>query len=290
MKPKWLEALMDRTEDMFRRKNDLPPALRLEKYVILGDYANFEASQEPKEDDKQITTVMFALESKVLPLVLETVVISERVHRKLMGINKKILGDPSRVSEKFSGRDKQGNLLIGHTHIKILPLDRNNDGRIDHLMITGKEPFTKDEIKSIYAMKSIWQSDGKPDIKLIPLQWGTMEEVAIDIGSKKFRSETPFILTRHYRKGRGNFSQWLKEEVKKECKYHGYPEPVSINLLDTLSKNGHRFHWIEFVRSRKGDPSRMGYGFEIEFSEPVLSPFSIGYGSHYGLGIFSSIE
>ncbi len=286
----WLEALMDRTVDMFRRKNDLPPALKMENYVISSEYVKFKHSQENKETDNHITTVMFALESKVLPLMLETVVISERVHRKLMGINKKIMGDPSRVSEKFSGRDKQGNLLIGHRHVKILPLDRNNDGRIDHLMITGKEPFNTDEIKSIYAMKSIWQSDGKPDIQLIPLQWGTMEEVAGDLRSKKFRSETPFILTRHYRKGRGDFNEWLREEVKKECKNHGFPEPVSINRIDKLNRDGHSFHWIEFVRNRKNDPSRAGYGFELEFSEPVLSPISIGYGSHYGLGIFLPIS
>ena len=56
--------------------------------------------------------------------------------------------------------------------------------------------------------------------------------------------------------------------------------------LLSLHGKGHSFEWIEFRRGRKGDPDQLGYGFRIEFEKPVVGPISMGYGAHYGLGLF----
>ena len=48
------------------------------------------------------------------------------------------------------------------------------------------------------------------------------------------------------------------------------------------------FEWVEFRRNRKDDAPRPGYGFRLEFDEPVPAPFSLGYGCHYGLGQFAA--
>ena len=48
------------------------------------------------------------------------------------------------------------------------------------------------------------------------------------------------------------------------------------------------FEWVEFRRNRKDDTPRPGYGFCLEFDEPVPVPFSLGYGCHYGLGQFAA--
>ena len=54
--------------------------------------------------------------------------------------------------------------------------------------------------------------------------------------------------------------------------------------------NGRSLRWIEFRRERLfGGGSRgqgMGYGFVIEFAEPVPGPLCLGYGCHFGLGLF----
>jgi len=54
--------------------------------------------------------------------------------------------------------------------------------------------------------------------------------------------------------------------------------------------NGRSLRWIEFRRERLlGGGSRgqgLGYGFEVEFAEPVLGPLCLGYGCHFGLGAF----
>lgn len=32
------------------------------------------------------------------------------------------------------------------------------------------------------------------------------------------------------------------------------------------------------------------YGFEIEFAEPVCGPIALGFGCHFGLGLFLPVE
>ncbi|EQD66191.1 hypothetical protein B1A_08231 [mine drainage metagenome] len=282
----WFDALAYSTKDILERNDSSPPAFKQHTYAISDTCFSVDRHPLTKQSNKKITSVLLGLESKILPLATETVVISERIHRKLLGIDKRISGEYSKVSSKFSGRDSEGKRLTGHRHIYIIPWDSNNDGRIDHVLITGKDEFNHSEIQSLNALTSIWQSGGKPDIKLVPIQWGMIEEISANFKTTKFKSETPFLPTRHYRKGRGIFDQWLEQEVKHECKNHGYPEPVSVRRLDKLDKAGHSFHWIEFVRSRKGDQVASGYGFEIVFSEPIFAPFAIGYGAHFGLGTF----
>ena len=284
---RWIDALKETTEDMFKRGDSIPPAFKQERYAISDSCFFIDQNRTVYRSEKNVTSVLFALESKILPLVLDTVIISERVHRKLMGINRRITGDQSKVSSKFSGRDSNGKFLTGHRHVSILPWDADNDGRIDHMLIAGKDSLDQREMQSLNALKSLWQSGGKPDIRIIPIQWGTMEKIAVNETGTRFTSETPFVPTRHYRKGRGDFNQWLINEVKRESANHGLPAPISVRRIQRLEKKGHSFYWAEFVRGRKGDQRRSGYGFEIIFAEPVQSPFSIGYGAHFGLGLFS---
>ena len=104
--------------------------------------------------------------------------------------------------------------------------------------------------------------------------------------SKRVVSATPFVAGRHWRKGRGSLEDFLKEEIRRECRNHGLRDPDSVKL----APSPWLFEWIEFRRNRKDDPPQPGYGFELEFAEPVCVPFSLGYGCHFGLGQFSAVS
>lgn len=287
----WMETFTCTTSDMLDRNLNVPPGFQFVTY--LRRYDCFRASRlvvsEP--DNYGYTAVIYALDSKVHPSVKETMDLSERIHRKIMGRDKRLANGSERRSSNFSGRDEFGRPLKDHKHTYILPVDRDNDGWLDHLIIFSKTPFDNNEVRILDGLDHTWQPDGKPDIYFVPLKWGSYEDIfSFEMKGQRFRSSTPFVPPRHYRKGRGDFMEWLAGEVKKEAVYHGLPEPVEVKPVEKLSlMNGRSLRWLEFRRSRKGESRQLGYGFEIVFPEPVSQPVALGYGAHFGLGQFAPV-
>jgi len=282
----WLDALAWTTDDMFRARMSEPPAFRFVPYLRPENYFAVVPAPRTRKHGKEINAVMYSLESKVPPRIISALEIAEQVRVRLMGIHKKTVGDPAKVSPKFSGKSPDGTSLKGHKHTFILPLDTDRDGKIDHLLVRCRDPFNDAELASLDHLSSLWQADGKPEIRCIPLQWGVFGQIQGTRPSQYFRSETPFVPPRHYRKGRGDFVEWLAAEVRREARNHGLPEPVIVKPVERLKRRGHDYSWLEFRRNRKGDEAGIGYGFELEFAGPVTGPFTIGYGAHFGLGLF----
>ncbi|RQD81496.1 MAG: type I-U CRISPR-associated protein Cas5/Cas6 [Methanocalculus sp. MSAO_Arc2] len=289
-KPKtldWMDALAFSTTEMHKACLNVPPAFQYVTYLRSAECFKVRPSPQRAYKNPEYTGVIYALESKVTPPVTATIEVSERIHRKLMGIYKRVTGDPEKISPLFSGKDTEGRPLKGHQHIFVLPLDRDNDGWLDHLAIVSRTPFSNLERLALDRLDTIWQPDGKPDIFFVPLKWGKKEEILGVDGDTRFVSSTPFVPPRHYRKGRGTLSEWLETEVRREASYHGLPEPVLIEPLEKLElRNKRHVRWLEFRRNRKGDPDKMGYGFILTFAEPVSRPIALGYGAHFGLGHF----
>jgi CRISPR-associated protein Csb2 len=124
-------------------------------------------------------------------------------------------------------------------------------------------------------------------IRVIATWRGKFEDPAVRPSAKVVQSVTPFAPTLHWRRGRGSREQFLAEQVRRECRNHGLPEPVRVELLE---KSPGLFEWVEFRRNRKDDTPRPGYGFRIEFDEATPALFSLGYGCHFGLGQFDAVR
>ncbi len=284
--PSWMEAISWSTSEMLGLRQSEPPAFRYQTYIRPYHCFDIEPTPLRAAQGPIVNGVLYAIESKVLPRVTSTIEISERFRRKLMGIHKKISGHPTKVSQKYSGKDLSGKPLKGHKHLYILPQDRDRDGLLDHILAVCRDPLDLGEQLALDRITSIWQPDGKPDIQMIPIQWGKIGDLKGTEPSTCFTSATPFLPPRHYRKGRGDFMDWIISEVSNEAENHGLPRPISIKPVSNLVTRGHEFRWLEFRRSRKGESSQIGYGFKLIFSEPVSGPIALGYGAHFGLGLF----
>src|SRR5690606_16018485 len=106
--------------------------------------------------------------------------------------------------------------------------------------------------------------------------------------SRTWVSETPFVPPR-FAKVRGGTMRdrpedqlrWLIAEVLDR-------EAEAIETYS--SKADAAFGWNRFTRVRKKDRGRSGgrpgFGFRITFTEPVAGPIALGYGAHFGLGLF----
>ena len=287
-KTEWFDALMLKTSDIIYKGISSPYALEFTYYLIENPEIKEDKSKKSLAGRLKVKNFLYSIDSKVPPMATDSLIIAERIHKKINGIYGKMSNNGRSVN--LSGINPDGSISKGHRHIFILPLDLNNNGRISHILIRNKEYFTQKELLALDRTRSIWQSNGRPDIKLIPKEWGEDNEISVIQKSKRFKSITPVVLTRHYRKGRGDYYQWLCNELNHEFANHGLPKPVSFKLLNKSSKNGHSYYWLDFRRNRKNDPVNLGYGFEVVFEDYVPGPFSVGYGAHFGLGTFMPVK
>jgi CRISPR-associated protein Csb2 len=282
----WMDAIATGTDVILGSGWSHPPAMKYVNYRRPGDCFAAGISIASKPRDPKIYSVVYALDSKVLPQVTETLKVAERVRSRLMGIHKRWAGGPEHVSRKFSGKDRFGRPLECHQHAFYLPLDTDDDGRIDHLLVYCREPFDQLERAALNEFGDLWTRDGKPGVRCVPIQW--------DATRKKhriFTSATPFVPAHYYRRGRGEFGEWLQAEIARECRNHGISDQVRVTGLPDLVVNGTRsIRWFEFRRNRKDDPVRSGFGLHLEFGQDVAGPFALGYGCHFGLGLFKAEE
>jgi CRISPR-associated protein Csb2 len=280
----WIDALSWSTNEVQEARMNLPPAMSLIIYTRLTPPFGVKRVSQISRVSSPVYGVEYVLTSRVLPSVTTTLEVAERVRRKLMGIHKRLTGAPERISLSFSGKNPLGKPATGHVHAFYLPLDRDGDGLLDHLLVVCGSPLDKTEEVALSELRTLWQPSGRPDIAFTPLRYGTRAELLPS--SHTFLSVTPFVPSRHFRKGRGDFEEWLRGEVRREAHYHSLPAPVTVTPLPHYRTKGRGIRWLEFRRNRRDDAVSPGYGFRLEFDRPVNGPFSLGYACHFGLGLF----
>jgi CRISPR-associated protein Csb2 len=282
----WLDALCWTTDKQSSLGFTLPPVLHMRAYGRPRDCFQGTMKKSQRLRTSQVQTVLYALDSKVPPLLTETLEVAERFRRIVMGCHRKLL-DSNFISPNFSGKTADGSPLRGHKHCYFLPLDLNRDGKLDHFAVTCNKAFTQTELAALDRVRQVWQRKNKPEVNCIPIVWAdSPAQIECFRPSTIFESSTPYIPTHHHRKGRGNFSAWLVEHLAYDLERLGYPRPLRIDILSELPRKGRPIRWLEFRRNRKGSSPRQAFGFRLEFSEPVVGPIVAGYNAHFGLGLF----
>jgi CRISPR-associated protein Csb2 len=279
----WLDALTYSTSELLKQRRSAPPAMRTVPYVRPQEALVTHVPRQPRESKSVTQAVLLSLDSTVLPLSTATVEVAEQIRAKLMGIHKRIAGDPALVSPTFAGKTRDGKPDVGHSHVFIMPIS-NGKGRIHRVLlyVNAVAGFERNELRAILQLRSLWQSAGRPDVRCVATWRGMASDEKLRPLANTAVSTTPFATVRHWRKGRGEPIDFLREEVRRECRNHGLPPPSRIELWEAPPP----FEWVEFRRNRKNDPPRDGHGFRLQFEMPVRVPFGLGYGCHFGLGQF----
>jgi len=109
--------------------------------------------------------------------------------------------------------------------------------------------------------------------------------------SRRWRSVAPFSLPRFANRGAGKPPRprdLPEAQLVRELRVRGLPEPTTIKSIEGYAVGGRPLvRWLDFhTRRFKGDQGYGLAGFEIEFAEPIQGPLALGFGSHFGLGLF----
>jgi CRISPR-associated protein Csb2 len=296
--PPW--NLLAETADLHHERWSDPPGSRWLTYLRPADaFAVSGKRQRPLRQASGFTVARYALDGTVLPLIQETLSLGELARRYLQGrYGKQTNGATSPI---FSGKATDGTPLRDHRHAFYLPTDEDNDGRLDHLTVSARgQPglqgedlgFEGAELRTLDSFRRVRQVSGKPDLQLVLLGVGKREDwtdVPLFARSQRWQSVTPFVPPRH-QKTRGRKRETPEEQLRDELRWRGLPAPFAVHQLPRYELEGRSVRWIEFRRERLfGEGSRgqsLGYGFIIEFAEPVAGPLCFGYGCHFGLGLF----
>ena len=281
-----LDALSVDTRDLRRVGWSQPPAVRKVSYLRPLD------ALRPKPAIHRVrmpvvTAVNFILDGKPLPRVEDTLRMGELMRSAVMGQCKRVFGEAN-IPPVLSGHDLPESNR--HRHAFYLPWDSNGDGRLDRVLVYVPDGLGDVEQHALGKVQGLWQRGGA-EWRLALEGSGTAEVAnALTAASAGWVSVTPYLCPWHAKKRFG-----IDEQIRRECRERGMPEPVTTEALDEVEVGrGRRRRPVHFqrFRSRRGlsQPDRLGSFRRLVFPEPVAGPLALGFGCHYGLGLFRPVS
>lgn len=277
----WLDALSLDTGELQAAGWSAPPAARQVYYLRRKNALRFMAATPAyakPHPSERITTARYALYAKPLPRFTDAVRVGETLRMALMGRARRLFGDA--IPASLSGHDlPDGNR---HGHAFFLP-EGNTEGRIDHLLVHAPDGFDAQARAALAELKSIHTSEGA-EWRLMLEGLGELESFPSSQSLRQstvWLSASPYLHPWHNKKGFG-----VSEQIARECRLRGLPEPAVVELMPDAKPRALDFRRF---RSRRGlrQPDRQGCFLKLTFDAPVCGPMALGFGCHFGLGLFT---
>lgn len=285
-----------------------PPGSRWIDYIRKTTAFQPTAIRAPRKSQSKITVARFAIASNVLPRITQAVSVADRFHKTLVSYADKRQMKNSGI---FTGLGPDKQPLADHQHSHIFCEIGEKRDTIGFITLYAPGGF-EDEAQTIIedVQRSRLWGRGDHDINLILLGFGDINtfESPLFGKSKYWRSLTPFVSTQHlktYGDGRpkldahgwqqGSAAASLRQQIEK----HGL---TANNPLVRLSQHKEgiqigrekSLRCIQFQTRRPDGGGQRGNGdcggFTLEFAQEIQGPLALGYGSHFGLGLFVPVD
>ena len=245
--------------------------------------------------DRKITVARFALSSSHLPPVTSTMPFAETAR---FAVSRNRAGNSfsgALIGKEWNDDLQKWQPMKGHRHAYFLATDEDDDGRLDHLTMYAPCGFNSDDVAAVEQIRSVKRPRSQPSIKLTLTGLGNKEDftkIPIFKKSRIWRSVTPFSLPNFPNRGGGKPPRpkdLPEAQLIKELKSRALPAPVRIERIASYeTANRAKIYWPKFyaTRLRKDMQGKGLYGFEIEFENETQGAIAIGFGCHFGLGLF----
>lgn len=234
------------------------------------------------------------------PSVQQTLRVGESIHRAWVA---RVAGGGHVDAPELTGQNRFGQPLSGqHEHSHVLPVDLDDDGELDHVVIyvpMGMSTRVLDGLSNLLeifrAGGGVWfglrrqsQREAEQVMQHFCRMSGSKSDDGGHLGSREWISWTPFVAPR-YIKPRGRNT--LEGQLRDELSSRGFRSGAEDVECVALALGRDYFGGFELSRreGRSSPPARLGYSIRLRFREPVLGPLVLGYGSHFGLGLFRAV-
>ena len=85
----------------------------------------------------------------------------------------------------------------------------------------------------------------------------------------------------------------VEDQIRRECRERGLPEP-QIEPIEYIMVKGRQRRPIHFhrFRNKRGltQPDTQGSFWKLTFNEPIAGLLALGFGCHFGLGMFQATD
>lgn len=298
----WLDAVGVETSELQAAGWSAPPAAQLVSYRrpphALKTVASRIVFRSRSVQAKQaITTARFALYGKPLPRIEDAIRVGETLRITAMGCAKKLLGTDA-VPRELSGHEMGDN--NHHAHTFWLP-DSNARGEIEHVLLHAPGGFSNEALRALTAVRQFKRDEGEPlRLMLEGLGPAPLFQVATRLTARSaiWRTVTPYLHPWHLKKlqlrSREARATAIHEQLRREWRgrAEGLPDIVEIREMPSVQFGGRELRALHFHRFRRKrgltQPDTQGSFWELTFAEPVQGPLALGFGCHFGLGLFAA--
>ena len=307
-------ALAVDTSDLHAVGWSHPPATRRVLYVAPEPATAWRGEHLRQATQKRpdpTTVARFVLAGRPRPRIEDTVRIAEIMRLAAMAKFGWTIIDGKRrpnAPSVISGYGDDGKPLRdnGHAHAFWLPEDGDGDGEIDHMVVYAPAGLDGDCRKALDLVTKLWiekrarddeeeaVASGRKEWRLALEGFGRPKDFATVNAlfgpSKTWISTTPYLMPWHAKKGFG----WA-EQIARELEERGLPSLAELpRELCSIPINGRERRPLHFhrFRSRHGlrQPDTLGRFLELTFKVPLEGPLALGFGCHFGLGLFASVN
>lgn len=308
-----VDALSLDTADYQDRKWSRPPASREVIYARApeaapGVVARTVADRVRPRRGASPTVARFLLAGRPRPRIEDAVRIGELMRRAALAQfgwqraengGRRIPKAPCEIS----GRGGDGRPLRdpSHAHAFWLPEDADGDGWIDHVSVFVAGGMDDGVRRALDRITRLWLApkqrplgdEAEPgtvkEWRLALEGFGKPADFAGGTGifatSRRWRSVTPFLAAGHLKAAgyRGEVRRLLERRGRSTADIEvGELATIDVGGAPRRSIHFHRFR----SRGREAQHDAAGALLEIVLPKAIEGPLAIGYGSHFGLGLF----
>ena len=281
----WLAALDLQSSELRSAGWSQPPAARQVFYRRpAGCLAPVAPSVAPSRPPAQagVTTMRYILYGRPLPRMEDAVRIGELARAACMRLADRQLGHiPPSLSGHGPGREGC------HGHAFFLA-EADDNGRVRHLLLHVPNGLSPEEQAAMQGLARLYDGRGG-EWEVFCEGAGCVTDFspvsALLAKARCWHSVTPYLRPWYAKKRFGT-----AEQIRRECRLRGLPEPGDISLLPEVSLGGRPRRAVHFRRFRKKrgltQPDTRGALVRLLFPAPVQGPLALGFACHFGLGLF----
>ncbi len=299
----WLDAVSIDTADLQAAGWSQPPAARVVSYRRPLDALKAVSTRvvprvRRAERSGVVTTARFALYGRPLPRIEDALRVGEALRLAAMGTARRLLvGDriPGELSGHELGDDNR------HAHAFWLP-EADERGEIAHVLVHAPGGLGSEAIRVLAAMQTVKRDEGEP-LRLMLEGIGAARlfaDVSDLVGaSDVWLSITPYLHPWHLKRPQLRSPQALHaallEQLRREwnARSDGRPDIIGLRPLPEVRIGGRSLRPVHFHRFRRKrglvQPDTLGRLLEVRFAAPIRGPLALGFGCHFGLGLFRPV-